>query len=344
VTRTDRQIRGEYVIRSPRTSHRSYTADLAADGTIRRFELITRNLGAAPGPKETRSTIEFLGDSAVTTVPRGDSTMTTRVATKKGSIPSLQAVMGLYEQLARQARASKASSYAADLVAPGATSTNGMKVKPGKGDTLNLFLETTVGTFGPWVLRLDSSGRLLSYSGKGTPFQAEAERVRTVDIAVAAAAFADRPLGPLSGRDSVRTMLGRDSLWVEYSRPSKRGREIFGSLVPWNTVWRTGANAATHFRTSSDVMIGGTLVPAGTYTLWTLPSPTGWKLIVNRQTGQWGTVYQEAQDLARIDLMVEPLAEPVELFTIAIEPEGSRAILRMSWDRTRIAVPIEKKK
>ena len=344
VTRTARQIRGEYVIRSPRTSHRTYTADLAADGTIRHFELITRNLGAGPGPKETRSTIEFLGDSAVATAPRGDSTVTTRVAAGRGAIPSLQAVMGLIEQLARQARASKSSSYTAALVAPGATTTNKMMLSPGKGDTLNLMLETSVGTFGPWILRLDRSGRLVSYSGKGTPFQAESERLATLDVPVAAAAYADRPLGPLSGRDTVRAILGNDSLSVEYSRPSKRGREIFGSVVPWNTVWRTGANAATHFRTSSDIVIGGTRVPAGTYTLWTLPTPAGWKLIINRQTGQWGTVYQESQDLARVDLRVETLTDPVELFTIAIEPDGAGAMLLMSWDRTRVVVPIELKK
>ena len=341
VTRTDKQIRGEYVIRSPRTSHRTYTADLAADGTIRRLEMVSRNLGAGPGPKETKFTIEFTGDSAISTAPRGDSTVTARVAAMKGAIPSLQAVMAIFEQLGRQARAAKASSYTTTLVGPGSTTTNKMEVVPGNGDTLKFFLETSVGKFGPWNVRLDKSGRLLSYSGTGTPFQAEAVRVANWDIAAAAASYADRPLGQLSARDSVRAMLGTDSLWVEYSRPAKRGREIFGSVVPWNTVWRTGANAATHFRTSKDVVIGGTAVPAGTYTLWTLPTPKGWKLMINKQTGQWGTAYDQKQDLARVDLQVETLMEPVELFTIEIEPQGDKATLRMSWDRTRVAVPIE---
>jgi hypothetical protein len=217
-------------------------------------------------------------------------------------------------------------------------------VTAGRGDTLNLMFETSVGTFGPWVMRLDSSGRLLSYSGKGTPFQAEAERVTSLDIAAAAAAFADRPLGQLSARDTARALLGADTLWVDYGRPARRGREIFGSVVPWNTVWRAGANTATHFRTSADVVIGGTAVPAGTYTLWALPAPGGWKLIVNRQTGQWGTVYDEKQDLARIDMRVETLADPVERFTIEIAPQGDGAELRMAWDRTRAAVPIARRK
>ena len=84
-------------------------------------------------------------------------------------------------------------------------------------------------------------------------------------------------------------------------------------------------------------------MPAGTYTLWALPSPTGWKLIINRQTGQWGTDYHADQDLVRVDLRVETLPQPVEQFTIAIEPDGAGALLRMAWDRTRVSVPITRR-
>src|SRR4051812_36783509 len=105
--------------------------------------------------------------------------------------------------------------------------------------------------------------------------------VLVVGAAGALEAQAQRPV--LSPRDSAVASFGAAKVSVDYSRPSKRGREIFGGLVPWNQVWRTGANAATTLVTSRDLDIGGTLVPAGTYTLYTLPSPTGWKLIVNKQ-------------------------------------------------------------
>ena len=105
-------------------------------------------------------------------------------------------------------------------------------------------------------------------------------------------------------------------------------------------MWRTGANAATLFRAPVDLTIGGAAVPAGTYTLWTLPSPQGWKLIVSRQTGQWGTPYDPAQDVVRVDLAVESLGAAVELLTIEIAPEGDGAALRISWDRTRVSVPV----
>jgi hypothetical protein len=330
------------VVRSPRASHRSYTIDLDAQGAARRFELIVRNLSPGPGRAETRATIEFTGDSAFTTAPRGDSSITTRMAVK-GATPAVFGVMGLIDQLGRQARVAGKASYVTPLVTPGATQAMpGTVTRAGK-DTLLFVTETTVGRLGPWILRVDDAGRLISYSGPGTPFQAEARRVPAVDIAAAREAYATRPLGQLSARDTARAQLGGSALWVDYGRPSKRGREIFGNVVPWNAVWRTGANAATQFRTEADLTIGGAAVPAGTYTLWTLPSPGGWKLIINKQTGQWGTLYDAAQDLARVDLTTETLAEPLERFTIEIEPRGAEATLRMSWDKTRASVQVRRK-
>jgi hypothetical protein len=114
--------------------------------------------------------------------------------------------------------------------------------------------------------------------------------------------------------------------------------------VPWNTVWRTGANAATQLNTSTDLTIGGATVPAGKYTLWTLPTQKGWKVIVNKQTGQWGTEYDAQQDLARVDAKVETLATPVEQMVIAFEPgSGTPTALTISWDRTKVSVPVKKK-
>ena len=101
-----------------------------------------------------------------------------------------------------------------------------------------------------------------------------------------------------------------------------------------------GANAATGFTTDADLLMGGVVIPKGSYTLFMLPSPEGSKLIVNRQTGQWGTMYDARQDLARIDLTSEQLAQTVEPFTIAIQPQGQGGVLRLRWDRTQFSVPI----
>ncbi len=145
----------------------------------------------------------------------------------------------------------------------------------------------------------------------------------------------------LSPRDTTAQTIGPAHLVVDYGRPSKRRREIFGSLVPYDALWRTGANEATHFRTDRDLTIGTIRVPRGTYTLWTIPARDSWTLIVNRQTGQWGTDYDKTRDVGRTQMKVESLNEPVEQFTIAIEPtrKGS-GVLIMRWDTTQATVPI----
>ena len=143
-----------------------------------------------------------------------------------------------------------------------------------------------------------------------------------------------------SPRDTAEATVGGARVMVDYGRPYKRGRQIFGGLVPLNQVWRTGANAATTLVTNRALRLGTTTVPAGTYTLYTIPTASGWTLIVNRQTGQWGTEYDEKQDLARIPMRAARVSAPVEQFTIAVEPRGQAGgVLSMAWDTTRAELP-----
>jgi hypothetical protein len=125
---------------------------------------------------------------------------------------------------------------------------------------------------------------------------------------------------------------------IDYGQPHARGRAIVGGVVPYDRVWRTGANAATSFTTDVDLTIGGARVPRGQYTLYTLPTRAGWKLIINRQTGQWGTDYDPKRDLARIDLRTRTLRDPVESFTIWLVPTGAgRGTLRMAWGTVELS-------
>lgn len=147
----------------------------------------------------------------------------------------------------------------------------------------------------------------------------------------------------LSPRDSVFLSLDTNKISVNYGRPSIRGRKIMGELVPWNEVWRTGANEATHLKTNFDLVMGGVPVPAGTYTLWTLPSEKGWKFIINKETKQWGTKYDERMDLARFDAKVEHISSPVETLTVALEAKGKTSgILKLTWENTVVSTPFEK--
>jgi hypothetical protein len=152
-------------------------------------------------------------------------------------------------------------------------------------------------------------------------------------------------MGALSPRDSVSARIGDAAITVRYARPKKRGRTIFGDIVPWDTVWRTGANDATVLTTDRDLEIGGRLVPAGSYTLFTIPSRNGATLIINRETmrdGQplAGTDYDATQDFARIAMTTKTLAKPVEALTIEVTPRGSQAgVLRVAWDTREMTVP-----
>ena len=110
-----------------------------------------------------------------------------------------------------------------------------------------------------------------------------------------------RPSPP--GQASV-TLADGKTITIDYSRPSAKGRQVFGGLVPYGKEWRTGANEATTFVTTTDLMVGDKHVPAGNYTLYTIPNQQQWTLIINKQTGQWGTVYDEKQDLVRVPMKV----------------------------------------
>jgi hypothetical protein len=165
-------------------------------------------------------------------------------------------------------------------------------------------------------------------------------------IAVCAAATMAQEKKPLSppGEASVKFDDGR-TVAIQYSRPSMRSRKIFGGLVPYDKVWRTGANAATSFKTDADLTIGGALVPAGSYTLYTLPGPNSWKLIINKQTGQWGTEYSQGQDLARVDMKVSQKPSGMETFTISLDKtSGTSAVLKLDWENTIASVEVQEKK
>lgn len=137
---------------------------------------------------------------------------------------------------------------------------------------------------------------------------------------------------------------GGKSIKTDYSSPRMKGRKIYGDLVPFGEVWRTGANSATTFVTSADVTVGGKTVPAGSYTLFTVPTADKWALIVNKKTGEWGIPYKyESDELVRVDMKVSKLPSPLENFTINYAKSGSGCTLQIDWDTTRASVDISAK-
>lgn len=140
---------------------------------------------------------------------------------------------------------------------------------------------------------------------------------------------------------TVDVTLGGKQITLTYGRPYMHGRKIIGGLVPFGQVWRTGADEATTLVTPVDLVIGGIAVPAGKYTLWTLPSQDTWKLIINKQTGQWGTMYDESQDLGRVTMQKSHLDRPVEQFTISWKKRSENAAdLVLEWENTQVSVQV----
>jgi len=139
----------------------------------------------------------------------------------------------------------------------------------------------------------------------------------------------------------VSATLGGKKITISYGRPYVKGRAIFGGLVPWGQVWRTGADEATTFTTEADIVIGALKVPKGEYALFTVPTEKDWTLVLNKTAKQWGAFkYDAAQDLGRTPMTVAAAAKPVEQFTIEMVPAGKQLTLKLSWDKSVASVTI----
>lgn len=329
-TRAPGRLQGVHLTREPQTTIRAWSAELAPDGSVRRFELTLRRDGSVLSHR----VITFAGDSATLVLIRGDSTVTRSVAAPRGTLPALPDSYAFFELALR--RAPGRDSLLIPLLAPGADAASRATFNRAGGDTVILRLEDLP----PITLRVDRDGRILWANNLGKIV----ERVPAPNMDALATAFGPRPLGWLSPRDTVRAVIAGARVAVDYSRPARRGRVVFGGLVPWNRVWRTGANRTTTLITDADLVIGGVTMPPGSYSLFTLPTPSGWTLIINRNVGS-GLEYSAEHDLGRVPLAVETLPQLVERFTIALEPraDGTTATLALTWERTRAWVAVARK-
>jgi hypothetical protein len=348
-TRTGSKLEGDLVLKYPRVRTFHYVADLGPRGEIRSMTTTVRRPGTdatAVPLAEVRST--FADSVAVVEMQRAGQRDTTASGRKiyhgnvVGTMFTEPAAYGPYEQILASSRLGRDSAVYA-LIGPGGGPVPSIILRRRGADTVAF-----TSTFFPgWteVARVDSRGNIQSVDASATTVKTIAQRVTNLDFDgvvrnwAAYEATRGGAIGQMSPPDTVRANVGGANIQVAYSRPGKRGRKIFGNIVPWNEVWRTGANAATMFTTDKDLVIGGTTVPAGKYTLWTLPSSTGGKLIINSETGQWGTDYHADKDFTRIDLQTKTLTQPVEQFEIGVVPQSAGGLLRMAWDDREYSVP-----
>jgi hypothetical protein len=162
-------------------------------------------------------------------------------------------------------------------------------------------------------------------------------------LIVSLEAGAQEALKPRPSPMAVIAMKYKDCyVKVVYSQPQKRGREIFGGIVPFGEVWRTGANEATEITITKDILFNSTLIKAGTYSLFTIPDRVKWTIILNSETGLWGSYnYNSRLDVVRFDVPVQNLDTPYEPFTMMFEQVNDKASLILMWDKTKVAIPIK---
>ena len=340
-TRTPAGVEATVALRAPETTLTEYRLDLGEGGALRRYEATTRRPGSDAVAR--REVAEPVGDSLRVTVTEGDETRTRTVAGGDRPLPFVDMVHWPYALVTERAVAAGGPADQPLFTDRGALAFT-TDVGPGEAVTV------THPFRGPMAVTADADGRLLALDAGSTTRKVTVRRVADVDVEgfarrSAAADAAGRSFGALSGRAEASAAVGGATITVDYGQPLRRGREVWGALVPWGEVWRTGANQATHVETDRPLVLGegeGALaVPAGRYTLYTIPQPGGGVLIVNRQTGQGGTTYDAAQDLGRIPLTRSQLGEAVEAFTVAVEPTGpASGRLALRWDRDEFAVPL----
>jgi hypothetical protein len=333
--RTATAMSGEMVQRNGAAVVRfTYSITLGKDGRPTAAAL-TRMLGdgtpQAGAPREVRYALR--ADSAVREVVFADSTQRRAFAASRAMVNFPVFVYGPTELLAALRKGNAADSLPA-IGQGGGLGFTGLTALG--GDSVRL----RGGPY-PMVLRFDAANRLQSLDGRATTNKVVGERVAgRVDIAAIARGM--KPTGTLSAREDVRAAFGPGGMVVvDYGRPQVRERTVWGgTLVPFDSVWRAGANDATHLFTTRPLTLGTMTLAPGMYTLWVQHTRQGTFLIVNRQTGQWGTQYDATQDVGRVEMQSAASPAHVEEFAIAVRALGAaRGALELAWGDRVMTVP-----
>jgi hypothetical protein len=346
-SRSATHMEGTVLTRMPSTRLASYSVELGAGGAPTSATRTVRSADGAPMAGGLQSlSARFEPDAVRIVGHRSTGDTAVAIPVHGAVVPMIDGSYALYElALARLGAAGRDSmSFSAVPLTLAGAQPIPISVRVLGPDSVRIRF------FGmPFYAKHDASGALVGLDGSRTTLKVRVERVPPIDLRPIAQEWASRDrasgaLGIPSPRDTVRAEVGAAHLWIDYGRPSLRGRDVWQRGILGDTLWRTGANAATQLHTDADLLIGGTTVPAGTYSLWTAASGGSYRLVVNRQFGQWGTIYDVTRDLVRVPLRESTVSSPAERFTIDVAPQGAgSAVLELTWGTKRLSVPIAAK-
>jgi hypothetical protein len=196
---------------------------------------------------------------------------------------------------------------------------------------------------GVYTLHLNEKGKVISIDAIGTSSNLKGSVVSYLNMDSIINAYAmdlqlNGAMADLNKADSVQITIASNDIKINYSRPSMRGRVIFGNVVPWNRFWRTGANAATKITLRNSIFFEGNELPSGQYSIFTMPTEHGWTIMFNKDADTWGLYYDPANDFLRVPMQVEQLKEPVELMTIEIGKFNNGGQINIMWEKTKAFV------
>lgn len=335
-TRTNTKMTGELASRLGVTGNRlSYEVTLGKDGRPIGVLYRARPLSGTPSPNAPREVrLSFMGDSVRREAVFADST-SVRMLPAAQATPFVYPAYGLLEVVFAQLRKSKAPGGTMAVVGAGAGTPGTQTYSVGAGDLISASGGGLITRF-----KVDPNGRILSVDASGTTQKLLTTRI-TSGLDFESIAGRMTPLGQLSPRGVATGSIQQSVVFISYGRPQVRDRTVWGGLlVPPDTIWRVGANEATHLATSRELTFGDVVVPPGIYTLWFFNAAGAPKLVINSQVGQWGTSYDPAQDLGRVPVTMSATPEHLEDFTITFRNlEPRRGAIEFAWaDKMATAV------
>lgn len=329
------KVTAEVMMRTPRTTYSEQTLTLNPDGSFREFSSATFPPDMEKGEALEKQTLKVVGDSIRSYFERDTLIRSATFAYDPALLPWADMVHWPYEVATRRMVNENRQSVDQPMLSGREPAI--FEIRSMGPDSVSIKHPYR----GTMYARLTPDGGLEYFDATGTTRKLVVQRGRSLDVKALARKYADRPIGSLSGEGITEATVHEANIQITFGQPARRGRQLFGGIVPWGEVWRTGANRATHLKTDKDLKFEGLDVPAGEYTLFTTPKPDGGTLIINKQTGQNGNNYDASMDLGRVPMRRVQSGENVELFTIDVIEREDVGLLQVKWGSTIFETPFE---
>ncbi|MBK6825677.1 MAG: DUF2911 domain-containing protein [Chitinophagaceae bacterium] len=329
-TREKTIVEGEIISRFPRVMLTTFRYTLNPNGFIQKFEYRSSYPGVSDAIMERQVAIEdTIVSQEMKRSGKRDSIFSGTFIVQRGAVPSMDNDVSLFEQMLRQALKEGKDSIMIQRFTNQPSKSYIKKVKDGEFETKVFFF--------PVRIRVNNNGHLSEVDATATTIKTIATAIAPFNFIELAGIWTEKEkkegrAGLLSPSDTVRAVIKGNEMQITFGRPQKRGREIFGNVVPWNQLWRLGSNFATHLTLSKEIQCGDKTIPAGRYTIWMVPGQEKAILIINKAINIFGTQYDRSKDLLQLPMKTSRLSAPVEKLSFLLRENETGGELVVQWD------------